>query len=174
MTRSRGSKNGLSIGTVLGYIVEFPHPVNEVAARYVAGMVAILTLAIIISDMYWLTFFLTYGFLSRVLGGPKFSPMGLIATRILVPRLGNRVNMVAGPPKRFAQFIGLLFSASALLLMYVFEWYVSAEIILVVLLIFASMEAIVGFCAGCLVFGYLMRLGLIPEETCRRCADIRK
>ena len=31
-----------------------------------------------------------------------------------------------------------------------------------------------GFCAGCFVFGHLMRLGVIPEETCEACADISR
>ena len=34
----------------------FPHPVNEVAARWVAGMVVALTLTIIVTDLYWLMF----------------------------------------------------------------------------------------------------------------------
>ena len=154
-------------------LFSFPHPVNEVAARCVAGMVAVLTLTIILTDLYWLMFVLAYGFLARVLTGPKLSPMGLIATRVLVPILGHRKKMVAGPPKRFAQFVGLMFSTTALVLTYVFGLAGVAKGLMVVLVFFALMESCLSFCAGCFVFGYLMRLGVIPEETCKRCADIR-
>ena len=72
----------------------FPHPVNEVAARWVAGMVALLTLAIILTNLYWLEFILVYGFIARVLSDPKFSPMGLLATLVIVPMLGRRQKIV--------------------------------------------------------------------------------
>ena len=38
----------------------------------------------------------------------------------------------------------------------------------------ATLEAALGFCAGCWAFGHLMRLGVIPEETCEACADITR
>jgi hypothetical protein len=160
------------IGQILRGVFSFPHPVNEVAARFVAGMVVILTSTIILSDVYWLLFVLAYGFLARVLTGPTLSPVGLLATRVLVPLLGNPKKLVAGPPKRFAQTIGLVFSVAALVLVYVFESTVVAEGVLIILVSFAILESVVGFCAGCFVFGYLMKWGIIPEETCKRCADI--
>ena len=149
----------------------FPHPVNEFAARLVAIMVMSLTIIIIISNTYWLLFILTYGFLARVLTGPTLSPMGLIATKILIPLLGNPKKLVAGPPKRFAQTVGLIFSTTATVLIFNYGLTFEAEIVLGILVIFAGLESLLGFCAGCFVFGYLMKWGLIPEETCQRCAD---
>jgi hypothetical protein len=151
----------------------FPHPVNEAAARWVAGMVVALTITIILTNQQWLIFILAYGFLARVLTGPKLSPMGLLATRVLVPMFGNREKIVAGPPKRFAQFIGLMCSITALAVAYGFGLPGLAEGILAVVVVFAVLESFFGVCVGCIIFGYLMKLGIIPEETCRRCADIR-
>jgi hypothetical protein len=150
----------------------FPHPVNEIAARWVAGMVVVLALGVVLSNVYWLMFVLTYGFLARVLAGPKLSPMGLLATRLFVPRLGNPTKMVAGPPKRFAQAVGLVFSVTALILVYGFGMKTAAEVVLGVLALFAALESFVGFCTGCFVFGCLIKWGLVPEKTCKRCADI--
>ena len=150
----------------------FPHPVNDIAARWVAGMVVVLTLGIVLSNIYWLMFVLAYGFLARVLAGPKLSPMGLLATRLIVPKLGNHTKMVAGPPKRFAQAVGLVFSVTALILAYGFGMKTVAEIVLVILALFAALESFIGFCTGCFVFGYLIKWGLVPEKTCKRCADI--
>jgi len=68
-------------------ILSFPNPVNEVAARSVAGMVLALALATILTGEPWLLLFLVYGFVARVLTGPTLSPIGLIATRLVVPLL---------------------------------------------------------------------------------------
>jgi len=149
-------------------IFNFPNPVNEIAARLVAGMVVILSLAFILSGESWLLFLLFYGFLARVLTGPNLSPMGLLATRILIPVLGNRQRPVPGPPKRFAQFVGLVFSSVALLLFFLINP-VAAKSVVGILALFAALESGLSFCAGCYVFGYLMRWGMIPESVCREC-----
>ena len=156
---------------ILSAIFSFPHPVNEYAARVVAFMVMILTSLIIILDIQWLLYFLAYGFFARVLTGPSLSPFGLIATRIIIPILG--VNKpVSGPPKRFAQAVGLVFALSAIALHYVFSMTTEAEIVLAVLVFFAGLESIVGFCTGCFVFGYLMRFGLVPADVCEKCNNL--
>lgn len=75
-----------SLNATLRNVFSFPHPVNEVAARAVAGMVVALTVVIIVTDLRWLMFVLAYGFLARVLTGPNLSPMGLLATRVSLRR----------------------------------------------------------------------------------------
>ena len=150
-------------------VFSFPNPVNEVAARMVAGMVVALSLAIIFTDQSWLLFLLAYGFLARVATGPTLSPMGQFATRVLVPLVGNPQRPVPGPPKRFAQTIGLVFSIAALVLFFVVGSAMAAKGVLAVLVLFAALESGVGFCAGCFVFGYLMRWGLIPRSVCEEC-----
>ncbi|MGH9271283.1 MAG: DUF4395 family protein, partial [Ilumatobacteraceae bacterium] len=55
---------------------------------------------------------LALGFLARVLAGPTLSPLGQLATRVVAPRLG-RPRLVPGPPKRFAQSIGLALTTAA-------------------------------------------------------------
>ena len=158
--------------TVAREIFSFPHPVNEYAARLVAGMVAGLSLVIVIFDLPWLLFVVLYGFAARVLTGPTLSPMGLLATRVLVPLAGSPEKPVAGPPKRFAQAVGLGFATTALLLYYAAGSVTAAYVVLAVLIFFALLEAVVGFCTGCFVFGYLMRWGLIPQETCEKCENL--
>jgi len=46
---------------------------------------------------------------------------------------------------------------------------VAAKSLVGVLAVFATLESVVGFCAGCFVFNHLMRWGLIPESVCREC-----
>ena len=159
-------------GAGLRTFFQFPHPVNEYAARSVAAMVFTLTVVLIATDTRWLTFVLAYGFLARVLTGAKLSPMGLLATRVVAPKVLRRFRAVAGPPKQFAQAIGLGFSIASVVLIYGFGLVGPAYSLLGVLVLFAGLEASVGFCAGCFVFGYLMRWGIIPAEICQRCNDI--
>ena len=149
-------------------ILSFPNPVNEVAARSVAGMVLALALATILTGEPWLLFFLVYGFVAKVLTGPTLSPIGLIATRLVVPLLNIPEKPVPGPPKRFAQFVGLVVSSvDAVLFIWVSP--IAGKSVLGVLAVFAALESGFGFCAGCFVFGYLMRWGLIPESVCLAC-----
>ena len=154
---------------LLKSVFSFPNPVNEVAARLVAAMVVGLSLAVIVTGQQWLFFVLAYGFLARVATGPTLSPIGLVATRVLVPLLGNPSRPVPGPPKRFAQTVGLVFSATALGLLLAMESAVPAKAVVGVLAVFATLESAAGFCAGCFVFSHLMCWGLIPESVCREC-----
>ena len=149
-------------------LFSFPDPVNDYAARFVAAMVVILTLSFLVTANIWVLIFILYGFLARVLTGPTLSPIGLIATKILVPLFGNPEKLVPGPPKRFAQAIGLVFSAAALITLLFSEISVTRYLI-GMLGFFASLEAFVGFCTGCYVFGWLIRFRLIPESVCESC-----
>ena len=153
-------------------IFSFPNPVNEYAARMVAFMVLSLSLMIVIGNVRWLMIILAYGFLARVATGPTLSPMGLLATKIIVPLFGNHVKPVPGPPKRFAQTIGLIVSSIALVCEYILILPTAATLTLILLIVFAALESILGFCAGCFIFGYLMRWGLIPQEVCDACNNL--
>ena len=149
-------------------LFSFPDPVNDYAARFVAAMVVILTISFLATANIWVLIFILYGFLARVLTGPTLSPIGLIATKILVPLFGNPEKLVPGPPKRFAQAIGLVFSAAALIAL-LFSEISATRFLMGILGFFASLEAFVGFCTGCYVFGWLIRFRLIPESVCESC-----
>ena len=149
-------------------LFSFPNPVNEFSARFVAGMVAILTIATILTENQFVAGFLLYGFLARVATGPTLSPIGLLATRVIVPALGNPTKLVAGPPKRFAQTVGLAFSATAFVML-MLDFVLVFQITLAILVVFALLESVAGFCAGCFVFSYLMKWKIIPQSVCESC-----
>lgn len=151
--------------------LSFPNPVNDVAARTVASGVVIMAGIVVTTRSMWITIPLAYGFIARVLSGPRFSPLGRVATAVVAPRLPRFKKFVPGPPKRFAQGIGAAFATTALALWLVGET-TSARIVLLILLVPALLEAGLGFCVGCKMFAVLMRIGLIPEEICEECADI--
>ena len=152
-------------------LIGFPHPVNEVSSRLVATGVVMMALAAIVLDWRWLTAVLSYGFIARVLTGPKLSPLGQLVTRVITPRLPVEPKLVPGPPKRFAQGLGVVFSVSALVLTLAGNW-PAARIALVLLAGAAFLEAAFALCLGCKIFALLIKVGVIPEEVCERCGDL--
>jgi hypothetical protein len=153
-------------------LFSFPNPVNEVAARLVAFGVVLMAVTALVLDLRWFTLVLAYGFVARVLTGPKLSPLGLVVTKVVVPRLAVEPRPVAGPPKRFAQGIGAAFTITAAVLTYGFDQWTAAKVLLGLMVVAAGLEAFLGFCLGCKVFGALMKLGVVPEDVCERCNDI--
>jgi hypothetical protein len=152
-------------------LIGFPNPVNEKAARVVAGGVVLLALTAIVFELGWLLIVIALGFLARVLTGPKLSPLGQLATKVVAPQLGEP-KQVPGPPKRFAQAMGLTMSTAAVLLYFVFDAHTAAWIVTGLLATAATLESVFGLCLGCQVFAVLMRVGVIPRETCEACANI--
>lgn len=155
---------------------EFPETINEVSARFVAlGVLTLSSISLFYinsqNNLSWLLItILMIGFLARVSSGPKWSFLAIFVTKLLVPNLPVKEKIVPGPPKRFAQGIGLVVS-----LLILFFWIINLPIIssifLIILISFASLESFLGFCFGCKVFGYLMRTGLIPKEVCEKCSN---
>lgn len=149
----------------------FPNPVNEKAARVVASGVVVLAVAALATSWRWLLIVLAIGFALRVAWGPRFSPLGLLATKVAAPRLGEP-RLVPGPPKRFAQAIGLTFSLAATLLAYAFGAETAAWVVTGMLAAAAFLEAAFALCLGCQVFALLMRAGIVPQTVCEECANI--
>jgi hypothetical protein len=152
-------------------LFSFPNPVNEVSARLVAGGVLAMSLLTISFDLKWATGVIAYGFIARVLTGPSLSPLGQFMTRVVTPRLGVAARPVPGPPKRFAQGMGVTFSVAALILTLLGYWG-AAQIVLGLLAGAAFLESALGLCLGCKAFALLMRAGVVPEEVCEKCTNI--
>jgi len=140
----------------------FPEVVNGNAARVVGGAVALGAVGIIATGAYALLPVMAFGFFLRVLSGPKLSPLALLATRVVVPLFGVPVVPVAGAPKRFAQVVGLVFTALASGFALGLHQPRVADGLLGVLAICAGLEASVDFCLGCKVYAFLIIRGWVP------------
>ena len=151
-------------------LFSFPNPVNEVAARLVAGVVCVLACVTLLTGWHWLTVVLAIGFWARVLTGPTLSPLGRAAVA-LAPRIAD-ARPVPGPPKRFAQGIGAALSTLA-----VVGWSAGVSWLVVVpvaaIVFAAGLESVFAFCLGCKVFSLLTRVGVIPASVCEACNDLR-
>jgi len=154
-------------------VLDFPNPVNETSARIVATGVVVMGVLYGATGWGWVLIPLTYGFIARVLTGPFLSPLGRLATQVITPRLSFEHRFCPGPPKRFAQGIGaaLTITASVLFLLGADG---ASRVVIAMLVVGAGLEAFVGFCLGCWIFGKLMRTGIIPESVCEACNDISR
>src|SRR4051812_4202677 len=151
-------------------VFSFPRTVNEKAARVVAGCVALIGLVALVAPAPWLQVPLALGFWARVLTGPRLSPLALLATRVVAPRLGPPKE-VSGPPKRFAQAMGATITTAGSLA-WLLGFDTLADVLLAALVVAATLESVLAYCLGCQIFGLLMRAGLVPDEVCAECADI--
>ncbi len=156
------------------WVFSFPNPVDEHAARTVAGGVLLMAVAALAFDQPLVLIPLAYGFWARVLTGPRLSPLGLVATRLVAPRLPWPPKPVAGPPKRFAQAMGTAMASSALVLWFGFGQHAAAWGLVATIAAAAFLESVFAVCIGCSVFAVLMRAGVIPDEVCAACADLSR
>jgi hypothetical protein len=147
----------------------FPETVNDTAARTVAAVVAIVAWSIVLFDLPWLVVVLVYGFIARVVAGPRYSPLAQFASRVVAPKLGGKI--VAGPPKRFAQAMGVGFSVTGAVL-FLAGFDTAARVVLAMLAVAATLESVFGLCLGCKIFAFGMRVGVVPERVCVQCANL--
>ena len=153
-------------------LLNFPEEVNDTSARIVAAGAVALAVTYSITGWGWVLVPLAYGFVARVASGPRFSPLGLLATKVITPRLGFiNHRILPGPPKRFAQGIGAAFSITAVVL-HLIDYTIAARIVTAALAGPALLEAALGFRVGCKMFAGLIRIGVIPESVCAECSDI--
>lgn len=152
-------------------LLNFPSEVNDTSARIVASGAVLMSAGYAITGWSWILIPLTYGFVARVLSGPTFSPLARLATQVITPRLAGPHRIVPGPPKRFAQGIGALFSITASVL-FLLDLTSASRWVAAALAGPALLEAELGFCVGCKIFAGLMKLGIIPESVCVECSDI--
>ena len=160
------------VGVTLRSLTSFPNPVNETSARLVAAGVVAQAIVFLLVREWWVLVPLTYGFLARVATGPTLSPLGQFVTRVATPWVETQLRarnpsfhcrQVPGPPKRFAQAIGLAFTAAASV-----AWALGATGVAIVLIgmlaVAATLEAAFAVCLGCIAYSAIW--------GCADCDDI--
>lgn len=137
-------------------VFSFPSTVENTTTRTVAGLAATLALVTLVLGITgsgiegWFMLVLVGGYTARVFTGTTLCPSSQLAKRVIIPAAKWPQQHVDGPPKRFAQTIGLVLTVVATLLNIVNP---SAALILVgVVLVCEVLEAVVGFCAGCFLY----------------------
>ncbi|GAB3754253.1 DUF4395 domain-containing protein [Spirosoma pomorum] len=128
--------------------------INETKVRLVAGFVLLTTLLYLLKGWVLLPVLLLLDFGLRSMDLGKFSPFGNGADGIVQAlRLPYKATDLA--PKRFAARIGLVFS---ILILSLDLLRIPTLLPASILAVFAALESGAGFCAGCYVYTFYVRL----------------
>ncbi|GLU49200.1 DUF4395 domain-containing protein [Nocardiopsis ansamitocini] len=125
--------------------------------RFAAGITTLVLASVLVTANAWLLAVQTLVFAAAVLLGLRFSPYGLLYTRLVRPRLGPPRELEDAAPPRFAQGVGLAFGLIGLLgYLFVGDWLgIGAT---AVALFAAFLNAAFGFCLGCETYLLIRRL----------------
>jgi len=130
--------------------------VDENRVRVVALFVLACALFYFLNSSRLIIVFLLADFLLRSLNQNEYSPLALLS-KAVVKQVGLKPKPVDRAPKRFAAFMGLIFLSTILALLLAGQPML-AKIIAAILIIFASLESFLGFCAGCYVYTFVNRI----------------
>ncbi|WP_455383021.1 DUF4395 domain-containing protein [Salinispira pacifica] len=157
----------MSATTAVG---RFPLKVSEPVVRLIAAEVFILALLSVITASPWPAAALALDFAMRALVNPSWSPLRLIARELFYPLTKARERAVFYSPKRFAALIGFTLSLLATVAGFLGLGPLALSSA-AVLALFSLLEAAFGFCAGCKIYGFLMRRRIIPVDWCPECVN---
>ncbi|MBE3558441.1 MAG: DUF4395 domain-containing protein [Ktedonobacteraceae bacterium] len=96
---------------------------------------------------------------------PAAGPFRLLYRGVVVPLhlLQPRIVEDDPAPHRFAQGVGAVFLLAASIVLFFLHAPVVGWILDLIVFVLAGINLTIGFCAGCLVYYYLGRLGLLPR-----------
>jgi hypothetical protein len=127
---------------------------NEGKIRLTAFFVLLLIVVYMITDTGLVPVFLLLDFTLRGFGFGAYSPLAFLAG-LLARALKLPAKPVYMPPKRFAARVGFLFCLAIVVAHYAD---LSTLVLSCILVLFAALESLVGFCAGCYVYNAYARL----------------
>ena len=130
-----------------------PGTVNENQVRITACWVLLLSVVTAFTTIWQVPAFLAVDFGLRGFGFGKYSPLHRLSA--LVCRLFNfGVKPVYAPPKLFAAKIGFAINVAIVVLL-LYGALSVAVVLAIVISLFAFLEWMFGFCAGCYMFSFL-------------------
>lgn len=131
--------------------------VNEPVVRIVAFEVALLLIAFAVTRQLVIPLFLLFDFYLRGWDMQRFSPLRWIAIQVNHYLFQNRYKPAFAPPKHFAAKIGAVLNFAIIIAFVTFPPYFSLGLTLVVVF-FALLEALFGFCSGCYIYNYFQKV----------------
>jgi|NOAtaT_7_FD_contig_91_824456_length_4110_multi_3_in_0_out_0_1 hypothetical protein len=161
-----------------GEFFKFPETLNTIHVRTHAFCAVVLVIANVLIQWFfgfpWLSLYIVYGYLARIICGPKLDPQSLFVVFVARPLLEDVLKIaessfVPGPPKRFAQFVGLCFSATATALQFFGNIYASISA-WGMLVAASSLVVLFDLCLACVMWNMSMRL--LKKEECQPCKSV--
>jgi hypothetical protein len=130
---------------------------NEPVIRIVAFEVALLLIAFALTRQLVIPLFLLFDFYLRGWDMQRFSPLRWIAIQVNHYLLQNRFKPVFAPPKFFAAKIGAVLNFAIIIAVVIAPPYFSLGLAIVVIF-FALLESLAGFCSGCYIYNYYQKV----------------
>lgn len=130
-----------------------PNTVDDRSTRIGAAVTILVVIASLWSGRFWIPLLLSADFALRSRGWITFSPIAQISKALRTAFGINSVPINAGP-KRFAALVGAIFSLGIALALF-FHFPKVALIVASILVLCAALEAFVGYCVGCKIYGLL-------------------
>ena len=159
-------------------LFNFPALVNIWVVRATAFQVFALSIIVVVFGVKqhpwacWVSLGLTCDFLIRLFMGGTSSPMGSIAACVTT-RLHE--DLVPGPPKQFAIFVGTAFCAVGTILFQVGSGShtssIGGSVLIGTIAVFSGLECFIDFCMGCYVFSFLVKWGIVKSSIYQPCTD---
>jgi hypothetical protein len=137
--------------------------INENKARLTAFFVLVLGTVFLVTGFWGIVAFLVYDFFLRANNWGKYSLLAILSDAV-IRQLKIKNKPTDRAPKRFAAGVGLLFTIGILILA-LLHLTTATVIITIVLLIFAFLESLVGFCAGCYVYSILQKTSKLLKNN---------
>lgn len=131
-------------------------PMNENKARLTAFFVLVLGTVFLFAKWWIIMAFLVIDFLLRANNLGKYSLLAILSD-VGIKQFNIKNKPTDRAPKRFAAGVGLVFTAGTLILTFL-NLTTTVLIVTSVLILFAFLEAFLGFCAGCRVYSMLNKL----------------
>ncbi len=138
-----------------------PDKVNEHTAR-ITALLTVATLGVsLYLNSYPLSLLLTLDFFIRAFTPGLYSPLRFLSQQI-GQVLGVSVKLINARPKRFAAGVGFILSL-LITLFQLFSFTTAALLSGFILIFFASLEGLLGFCMGCMIYTYVI-LPIWPQK----------
>jgi hypothetical protein len=131
--------------------------IDESAARVNATIVVAVVITALVTQKPWILGYLVVDYLIKLTFGFAYSPNCIIA-RTVANMLGLERRLVDSAPKRFAAVLACFMSVLALVMAYSFHSLFWFNVVALMFVGVASMDAFAEFCLGCYLFG------LLPER----------
>ncbi|WP_259069346.1 DUF4395 domain-containing protein [Mucilaginibacter sp. X4EP1] len=129
--------------------------VDENRVRVTAFFVIVFSVLYVVTGVWIIPALLLVDFALRAFNLNTYSPLASLSG-IVVKQMDLKPKPVDRAPKRFAAYIGFGFLILIVIALFT-NLIIESKILAGVIILFASLESFVGFCAGCYVYTLINR-----------------
>jgi len=150
------------------FVYKLSQKISTAVIKANALQVFVLSILSIYFNSPWPVMLLMIDFGLRAINKSKYSPIANISMKLIVPIFNVQGKSTSLSPKQFAASIGFTLSIFTLI-NFLIGLPLGFLSMMSILAFFSFLEAFFGFCAGCQIYGWLMRWNVIKEENCEDC-----